>query len=84
MRCRFKFHFNEHIFRLEQEEYAREGVLVPRTAHVDNQPCLDLLELRGDGVFAMIDEEISVPKVGFSDGVRGGVSRTFNRIRCTA
>lgn len=28
----------------------------------DNQPTLDLLEAKGTGVFAMIDEELSVPK----------------------
>ena len=28
----------------------------------DNQPTLDMLEAKGTGVFAMIDEEISVPK----------------------
>ena len=28
----------------------------------DNQPTLDLLEKKGDGVFSMIDEEINVPK----------------------
>jgi myosin heavy subunit len=61
-------HFNEHIFKLEQDEYKAQGVIVANTAFKDNQPCLDMLELRNVGVFSMLDEEISVPKgsdVGF-------------------
>ena len=60
---KLQFHFNEHIFRLEQEVYASEGVTVPRTDFEDNGPTLELLEKKGTGVFAMIDEEIHVPKV---------------------
>ena len=60
---KLQFHFNEHIFRLEQEVYASEGVSVPETAFVDNQPTLTLLEEgRGTGIFSMIDEEINVPR----------------------
>ena len=65
---KLQFHFNEHIFRLEQEMYAAEGVVVPSTDFKDNQPTLDLLEKKSEGIFAMIDEEINVPKgsdVGF-------------------
>ena len=59
---KLQFHFNEHIFRLEQEMYAAEGVTVPATNFVDNQATLDLLEHRSQGIFAMIDEEINVPR----------------------
>jgi hypothetical protein len=59
---KLQFHFNEHIFRLEQEMYAEEGIVVPATDFKDNQPTLDLLEVKGEGIFAMIDEEINVPK----------------------
>ena len=27
---KLQFHFNEHIFKLEQDEYAKEGIVVPR------------------------------------------------------
>jgi len=57
----------EHIFRLEQEVYAKEGVIVPATAFKDNKPTLNLLEDKMTGVFSMIDEEINVPK-GSDDG----------------
>ena len=59
---KLQFHFNEHIFRLEQEVYNAEGVHVPNTDFKDNQPTLDLIERKFDGVFAMIDEEINVPR----------------------
>jgi len=55
-------HFNEHIFKLEQQEYAAEGVEVPDTAFVDNAPCLALLDQPQKGAFAMIDEEMLVPR----------------------
>ena len=55
---KLQFHFNEHIFRLEQEMYAEEGIVVPSTDFKDNQPTLDLLELKGEGIFSMIDEEV--------------------------
>ncbi len=60
--CRLQFHFNEYIFKLEQAEYASEGVPVDLIEFKDNQPTLDLLEAKAVGVFAMVDEEISVPK----------------------
>lgn len=59
---KLQFHFNEHIFRLEQEVYAEEGVHVPSTAFKDNRPTLLLLEEKASGIFAMIDEEGNVPK----------------------
>ena len=59
---KLQFHFNEHIFKMEQSLYVSEKIVIPGSSFVDNQPTLDLLELKGTGVFSMIDEEISVPK----------------------
>ncbi len=56
-------HFNQYIFKLEQDEYAREGVPVDLIEFKDNQPTLDMLERpKGEGIFSQIDEEINVPK----------------------
>lgn len=56
-------HFNSYIFKLEQEEYKREGVPVDLIEFRDNQATLDLLEMpKGEGIFSMIDEEIAVPR----------------------
>jgi len=35
--------FNEHIFRWELEEYAREGISGNDITYVDNMPLLDLV-----------------------------------------
>jgi len=75
---KLQFHFNEHIFRLEQDEYKKEGVTVADTAFVDNQPTLDLLEMNRTGVFSMIDEEINVPK-GSDDGVLQKILRDHGK-----
>ena len=55
-------HFNEHIFKLEEEEYKREGIDVANADFADNQPCLDLLEKERTGVFDLLDDEIYVPR----------------------
>ena len=59
---KLQFHFNEHIFKMEQTLYAAEGIVIPGTAFVDNQPTLDLLELKATGVFSLCDDEINVPR----------------------
>jgi myosin heavy subunit len=59
---KLQFHFNEHIFSYEQVEYAAEGIEVSTIDFANNKPCLDLMEIKGTGLFAMIDEEINVPK----------------------
>jgi myosin-5 len=35
-------HFNEHIFKLEQEEYKAEKITVDETAFSDNEPCIEV------------------------------------------
>lgn len=53
---------------MEQELYKAEGINIPGTAFVDNQPTLDLLEAKVVGVFSMVDEEINVPR-GSDEGL---------------
>ena len=57
---KLQFHFNEHIFKMEQTVYAAEGIVIDGTTFVDNQPTLDMLELKSSGIFSMCDEEINV------------------------
>ena len=59
---KLQFHFNNHIFLMEQEEYAKEGISVSSITFQDNQSTLDLLDLKTTGLFSMIDEEINVPR----------------------
>ena len=65
---KLQFHFNEHIFVLEQSLYESEGIKILATAFKDNQPTLDLLEAKVTGIFSMVDEEISVPR-GSDEGL---------------
>eukprot|EP00667_Euglena_gracilis_P000812 EG_transcript_812 len=55
-------HYNEHVFALELEECAAEGIDVTAVHFQDNQPCLDLLAKPHGGIFSLLDEESSFPK----------------------
>ena len=54
-------HFNEHIFKLEQEEYRNDGVSIEHTEFVDNQPIVQLIAGR-NGIFSLMDEELKLPR----------------------
>jgi myosin-5 len=52
--------FNQHVFKLEQEEYVREQIDWTFINFSDNQPCIDLIEGKL-GVLALLDEESRLP-----------------------
>lgn len=52
--------FNQHVFKLEQEEYAREEIDWKYIDFSDNQPCIDMIENKL-GVLALLDEESRLP-----------------------
>ncbi|KAF5381605.1 hypothetical protein D9615_005504 [Tricholomella constricta] len=57
--------FNHHMFVLEQEEYAREGINWDYVNFgLDLQPTIDLIEASGSmiGVLSCLDEECIMPK----------------------
>ncbi|KAG1680851.1 Unconventional myosin-Va [Nymphon striatum] len=53
--------FNQHVFKLEQEEYVREKIEWKFIDFYDNQPCIDLIESKL-GVLDLLDEECRMPK----------------------
>nr|XP_017087772.1 unconventional myosin-Va isoform X3 [Drosophila bipectinata] len=53
--------FNQHVFKLEQEEYLKEGITWTMIDFYDNQPCIDLIESRL-GVLDLLDEECRMPR----------------------
>ncbi|RKP01558.1 hypothetical protein CXG81DRAFT_571, partial [Caulochytrium protostelioides] len=59
---RLQFFFNQHIFRLEQEEYDRENIAWHTIAFVDNQACIDLISKKPLGLLWLLDEEAGFPK----------------------
>ncbi|ODV89218.1 hypothetical protein CANCADRAFT_3849 [Tortispora caseinolytica NRRL Y-17796] len=52
--------FNQHVFKLEQEEYVQEGLEWKFIDFYDNQPCIDLIEAK-IGVLSLLDEESRLP-----------------------
>lgn len=48
--------FNAHVFRLEQDEYIREGIKWSFIDFTDNQPCIDAIESKL-GIISLLDEE---------------------------
>ncbi|XP_046984873.1 unconventional myosin-Va [Schistocerca americana] len=53
--------FNQHVFKLEQEEYMREEIEWKFIDFYDNQPCIDLIETKL-GILDLLDEECRMPK----------------------
>jgi myosin-5 len=53
--------FNLHVFKLEQEEYIKEGIEWKMIDFYDNQPCIDLIETKL-GILDLLDEECRMPK----------------------
>ncbi|CAL8356812.1 unnamed protein product [Lota lota] len=53
--------FNLHVFKLEQEEYMKEGIPWSLIDFYDNEPCIRLIEAKM-GVLDLLDEECRMPK----------------------
>lgn len=52
--------FNQHVFKLEQEEYIKEKIEWSFIEFSDNQPCIDLIEKKL-GILSLLDEESRLP-----------------------
>ncbi|EJS41628.1 myo2p [Saccharomyces arboricola H-6] len=52
--------FNQHVFKLEQEEYVKEEIEWSFIEFNDNQPCIDLIENKL-GILSLLDEESRLP-----------------------
>ncbi|KAM7250190.1 hypothetical protein ACFE04_022073 [Oxalis oulophora] len=55
-------HFNQHVFKMEQEEYTKEQIDWSYIEFVDNQDVLDLIERKPGGIVALLDEACMFPK----------------------
>ncbi|KDN44751.1 myosin V [Tilletiaria anomala UBC 951] len=57
---RLQHEFNEHVFRLEQEEYMNEKIQWTFINFSDNQPTIDMIESKL-GILSLLDEESRLP-----------------------
>ncbi|XP_028966557.1 myosin-IIIb [Galendromus occidentalis] len=57
-----QYYFNKHVFALEQQEYANEGLDMNQVVFNDNRPVLDMFLSRPMGLLALLDEESTFPK----------------------
>ncbi|XP_008808271.2 myosin-17-like isoform X2 [Phoenix dactylifera] len=55
-------HFNQHVFKMEQEDYTKEEINWSYIEFVDNQDVLDLIEKKPGGIVALLDEACMFPK----------------------
>ena len=54
-------HFNNNTFKLEEKIYAAEGIEFSHISFVDNQPMIELITERNEGILPLLDEELKVP-----------------------
>eukprot|EP00117_Sycon_ciliatum_P005837 scpid22251/ scgid9621/ Myosin-IIIa len=59
---KIQYFFNEHIFFLEQQEYAKEGVDWNEIPFIDNRPLLEMFLSKPAGLFALLDEQSIFPR----------------------
>lgn len=52
--------FNQHVFKLEQEEYQKEQINWQYIEFSDNRPCIDMIEGKL-GILSLLDEESRLP-----------------------
>ena len=52
--------FTHHVFKLQQDEYVKEGIEWSFITYSDNQPCINLIE-SGEGILSLLDEQCKLP-----------------------
>ncbi|KAJ6689186.1 hypothetical protein OIU85_005577 [Salix viminalis] len=55
-------HFNQHVFKAEQEEYTKEEIDWSYIEFIDNQDVLDLIEKKPGGIISLLDEACMFPR----------------------
>ncbi|XP_051917917.1 unconventional myosin-IXAb isoform X2 [Hippocampus zosterae] len=59
---RLQHYFNQHIFKLEQEEYRAEGISWHTIDYIDNSSCINLISKKPTALFHLLDEECNFPQ----------------------
>lgn len=67
--------FNQHVFKLEQEEYIKEKINWTFIDFSDNKPCIEIIESKL-GVLSLLDEQSRLPS-GSDEGFVGKLYETL-------
>ncbi|XP_017333513.1 unconventional myosin-IXAa isoform X3 [Ictalurus punctatus] len=59
---RLQHYFNQHIFKLEQEEYRAEGITWHNIDYIDNTGCISLISKKPTALLHLLDEECNFPQ----------------------
>uniref|UniRef100_A0A3Q2TDS2 Myosin IXA n=1 Tax=Fundulus heteroclitus TaxID=8078 RepID=A0A3Q2TDS2_FUNHE len=59
---RLQHYFNQHIFKLEQEEYRAEDISWRNIDYIDNTGCINLISKKPTALFHLLDEECNFPQ----------------------
>ncbi|MCJ8736085.1 hypothetical protein PDJAM_G00254800 [Pangasius djambal] len=59
---RLQHYFNQHIFKLEQEEYRTEGISWHMIDYIDNTSCINLISKKPTALLHLLDEECNFPQ----------------------
>ena len=76
--------FNRYVFKLEQQEYEKEGIMWKFIEFPDNQDVLDLIDLKHTGIMALLDEQCMLPKSTDNKFTRYLYARCVNHARFSA
>lgn len=69
--------FNQHVFKLEQDEYIKEEIEWNFIEFSDNQPCITLIEAKL-GILSLLDEESRLP-AGSDESWVGKLYQNFDK-----
>ncbi|KAJ3593941.1 hypothetical protein NHX12_006274 [Muraenolepis orangiensis] len=59
---RLQHYFNQHIFKLEQEEYRAQGIAWHNIDYIDNSGCINLISKKPTALLHLLDEECNFPQ----------------------
>ncbi|XP_070774290.1 unconventional myosin-IXb isoform X2 [Enoplosus armatus] len=59
---KLQFYINQHIFKLEQEDYVSEGINWQNIDYTDNSGCIQLISMKSSGLFDLLDKESNLPQ----------------------
>mmetsp|Transcript_41938 Transcript_41938/g.82218 ORF Transcript_41938/g.82218 Transcript_41938/m.82218 type:complete len:2007 (+) Transcript_41938:318-6338(+) len=76
--------FNRFVFKLEQEEYRKEGIQWEFITFPDNKDVLDLIDKRHTGMFDLLDEQCIMPRSTDEKLCRYFYDRFKSNVRFTA